>query len=199
MENQENKNSKHNTHNDKCSKNCSHKHQDLGDKKINQDASSINEAKNVENLKNLIESSEEYKLIKDSLLRAVAENENLRKRFEKEKEDLLKYAVNKFASDMLSVADNLQRAIDNIPNDEQNKTIRDGIVLTYNQVITTFKKHSIEKIETKVNDMFDSSKHQAMMEEESKDNPKGSIVRIMQDGYTIHGRLLRPVMVTVAK
>lgn len=150
-------------------------------------------------IKEIIESSEQYKELKDALLRALAESENLRKRFEKEKEDLLRYSAHKFAFDMLSVADNLQRAIDSIEPSEQGTKIREGIEMTYKQVIGTFKKHNIEEIEANPGDKFDSSKHQAVMEEASDKFEKGSIVRVMQHGYMIHDRLLRPVVVTVAK
>lgn len=152
-----------------------------------------------EKIKAIIESSEQYQDLKNALLRALAESENLRKRFEKEKEDLLRYSAHKFAFDMLSVADNLQRAIDSIEPSEQGKKIREGIEMTYKQVIATFKKHNVAEIEALPGDKFDSSKHQAVMEEASDKFEKGSIVRIMQHGYMIHDRLLRPVTVSVAK
>lgn len=146
-----------------------------------------------------VEKSEKYLILKESLLRALAENENLRKRFDKEKEDLLKYSISKFALDMLTIPDNLQRALDNIPDIPENKSIRDGIVMTQTQTFSTFKKHGVEKIDTKPGDTFNSAQHQAMLEEEGTNLSKGSISKIMQDGYTLNQRLLRPALVAVAK
>lgn len=146
-----------------------------------------------------LEDFEEYRLLKDSLLRSVADNENLRKRFEKEKEDLLKYSINKFALDMLSVADSLDLAIGSLNGKSDAKHILDGLMITQNQVLAAFKKHHIEKISAKPGDKFDSSFHEAMMEESAQNLEKGTIAKVMQNGYTIHSRLLRPAMVSVVR
>lgn len=149
---------------------------------------------------NDIENNPEYKKIKDALLFALAENENLRKRFEKEKEDLLKYSITKFAVEMLSVADNIQRALDNIDDNEQNKKIKDGILIMQKEVDNIFKKNKIEKIILKPGDTFDPLIHQAISEVKNDKLPKGSISSIVQEGYKINDRLLRPsLVITVSK
>lgn len=159
------------------------------------EATTVNSCEN-----NNIENNPEYKKIKDALLLALAENENLRKRFEKEKEDLLKYSVTKFAVEMLSVADNIQRALDNIDDTEQNKKIRDGILIMQKEVNNIFKKNKIEKITLKPGDTFDPLIHQAISEVKDDKLPKGSISSIVQEGYKISDRLLRPsLVITVSK
>jgi len=147
------------------------------------------------------ELEEEVTKLKDQLLRTAAELENSRKRFEREKEDLAKYAVTSFARDLLNVSDNLRRALETIENetlDGNLKTMVDGVELTEKEILTVFGKHGIQKVEP-MGQPFDHNLHQAMFEVETDEHPQGVVVQMLQPGYTLHGRLLRPALVGVAK
>jgi len=144
----------------------------------------------------------EIATLKEKLLRAMAETENMRRRTEKEKEDAHNYAVTKFARDILSVSDNLRRALDNIPADakenEAVKTLVTGVEMTESELVSTFAKHKIEVIEAE-GKKFDPNFHQAMFEIENPNVEPGTVLQVMQAGYIISGRLLRPSLVGVAK
>jgi molecular chaperone GrpE len=148
-------------------------------------------------------SAEELALeYKEQWIRTVAEMENLRKRFEKEKEDALKYAVTKFARDMLSVADNLTRALESFPKSEQEdiQALVEGLKLVEGECSSIFERHGIQRILPHVGEAFNADFHQAMFEiptQEEKDT--GKIAQIVQGGYALHGRLLRPALVGVFK
>ncbi len=146
---------------------------------------------------------EETGKLKDQLLRALAETENVRRRFEQQAEERGRYAVSNFAKEMLSVADNLRRAIDNIPADklaadDLAKKLAEGVELTERGLIAALEKFQIKRVAT-VGQKFDPHLHQAMMEVETDQAPPGTVVHEMQAGYTIHDRLLRPALVSVAK
>lgn len=150
-----------------------------------------------------IDPQEEVKTLKDQLLRTMAELENYRKRAEREREEMAKFAVTGFARDLLSVSDNLRRALESVPVDHEKpeellKTLLEGVEITEKELLTVFKKHGVEKIEP-LGQAFDHHLHQAMFEVEDKDQPAGTIVHVLQPGYTLNGRLLRPAMVGVAK
>ena len=138
----------------------------------------------------------------DRLLRAVAETENVRRRAEKERDDLRKYAVQKFAEDMLAVADNLKRALDAIPaegrEDPAVKALIEGVELTGRELSGAMERHGIRQVEAQ-GKRFDPNQHQAVFEVESADAAPGTVVQVLRDGYTIHDRLLRAAMVGVAK
>jgi len=141
--------------------------------------------------------------LKDQLLRAVAETENVRRRLEQQAEDRAKYAVSSFAKDVLPVADNLRRALDNIPveareNDPMAQKLVEGIELTERGLLAVFERFGIKRIES-VGERFDPNFHQAMMEVDDVSKTAGTVVLEMQTGYTIHGRLLREAMVGVSK
>jgi molecular chaperone GrpE len=138
--------------------------------------------------------------MKDQWLRAVAESENLRRRAQKEKEDALKYAAVTFARDMITITDYIEQALASMEksNAEDIKPFLTGVQMTANELQNVFSRHGIKKIDP-LNKKFDPNLHQAMMEVESQDQEPGEIVSIMQHGYTMHDRLLRPSMVTVAK
>jgi molecular chaperone GrpE len=145
----------------------------------------------------------EVKALKDQLLRTMAELENYRKRAEREREEMAKFAITGFARDLLTVSDNLRRALESVPVDHKNpedllKTLLEGVEITEKELLTVFKKHGIEKIEP-LGQPFDHHLHQAMFEVEDKDQPAGTVVHLMQPGYSLNGRLLRPAMVGVAK
>jgi len=140
---------------------------------------------------------------RDKHLRALAEIENVRRRGEKEKADALKYAATNFAKDILGVADNLRRAIEAVPEDAAEadgpvKTLIEGVELTEKELLSIFERHGIKPIAAD-GQKFDHNLHQAMMEVPDTGQPSGTVVQVLQGGYTIHDRLLRPAMVGVAK
>jgi molecular chaperone GrpE len=139
--------------------------------------------------------------LKRQILYAQAETQNVRRRMEKDAADARAYAATAFARDILSVADNLSRALQSIPaamrEDEAVKPLVTGLDMTGKELETVFARHGIARIET-VGARLDPNKHQAMIELPSDQEP-GTIVQEMQAGYTIKDRLLRPAMVGVAK
>ena len=163
----------------------------------------INEETHEEKTKDL---SVEEKLedAENRLLRTLAETENLRKRYEREKEDLSNYVISNFAKETLAILDNLQRALSSIKTndfkdtDENIKTFVEGIELTEKQIITIFEKFKIEKVKS-LDSNFDPNFHQAMFEVESEDKEPGTVVEVVQEGYKIGDRLLRPALVGVSK
>lgn len=147
------------------------------------------------------ELKKEHALMKDALLRAHAEMENIRKRTVKEKEESLKFANTKFAKELLEVIDNLERALESTKEEELEKNAKallDGVKLTHKALLAAFAKNGITKIDTKKSDEFNHDIHQIMCEVASEDVKPGQVVDIYQNGYTINGRLLRPVLVSVA-
>jgi molecular chaperone GrpE len=140
---------------------------------------------------------------KDRMLRALAEIENLRRRTARELEEARKYAITGFARELLEVDDNLSRALDSIPRraaDEIGfvKTLAEGIGITQKALAACFERHQIAKITPEIGEKFDHNRHQAMFEVES-DQPPGTIAQVLQPGYVIADRLLRPALVGVAK
>jgi len=139
---------------------------------------------------------------KQSVLYAQADTQNVRRRLEKEVQDARTYAATNFARDVLSVADNLQRALDAIPaelrTDDKFKGLVIGLEATGREVASVFERNGITRIAS-VGEKLDPNRHQAMMELPSADAEPGTIVQEMQAGYMIKDRLLRPAMVGVAK
>jgi molecular chaperone GrpE len=141
--------------------------------------------------------------LKDQLLRALAETENVRRRAQRDREDAQKFAVTGFARDLLPVADNLRRALEAvapeaIATDEALKNLVTGVEMTERQLIAGFEKHGLKRIDA-MGQRFDSNLHQAMFEVPGTDQPAGTVVQVLQAGYTLNDRLLRPAMVGVAK
>jgi molecular chaperone GrpE len=141
---------------------------------------------------------------KDRLLRALAETENLRRRSMRDLQDAHKYAITNFARELLEVADNLSRALDAVParaRDEIEfvRNLADGIAMTEKALLTSFERHQIEKVMPAIGEKFDHNRHQAMFEVESTEQPPGTVVQVLQPGYTLADRLLRPALVAVAK
>lgn len=130
----------------------------------------------------------------DKAYRAAAELENYRKRTQTEVAEARLYAAQSFAKDVLSVADNLARAL----SAPEGEGLRKGVELTAAQFATILQRHGITKVETKGGDALNPELHQAMTESESE-HPAGTIAVEMQAGYTLHGRLLRPALVSVSK
>jgi molecular chaperone GrpE len=145
---------------------------------------------------------EELETLKNEVLYAQAETQNVRRRLEREKADASAYATTGFARDMLSVADNLARALASIPaehrEDEALKAFVTGIEMTSRELETVFQRNGIVKI-VAIGEKLDPNRHQAIMEMESAESEPGTVVHEMQPGYMIKDRLLRPAMVGVAK
>jgi molecular chaperone GrpE len=145
----------------------------------------------------------EVEKLKNQLLRTLAEFENYRKRADREREETAKFAISNFSRDLLTVADNLRRALESIPEDHEKpeellNSLLEGVQITENELLSAFKKHGIQKIDP-LDQSFDHHLHQAMFEVENPDVHPGTIVHVMQPGYEISGRLLRPALVGVAK
>ena len=142
--------------------------------------------------------------LRDRLLRALAETENTRRRAERDRQDASQYAVTKFARDMLQIADNFARALAAAPAalrdaaDPQIKAVLDGVEATERQLLASLERHGVKPIDT-TDGKFDPNLHQAIAEVPGEGKPAGSIVNVVQSGYTIGDRLLRPAMVTVAR
>ena len=147
---------------------------------------------------------EKLKTTQDKLLRAMAEMENQRRRFEKEKQDAFEFGAFNFAAESLLLIDNIDRAIDSFKNDESLKNnkdlnkIIDGKEVVKKDLISIFKKNGIESIDC-INKKFDPNFHQAMLEVENNTKEPGTVVQEIQKGYMMKKRLLRPSLVGVAK
>ena len=164
--------------------------------------------KKVEPIKEKIEESksneDKIKELEDKIIRSLAEMENQRRRFEKEKEDAYEFGGFVLAKESLSVIDNLDRAKTSILNDETFKNNKDlnkileNFEIVQKDLISVFKKNSIEQINC-LNKKFDPNLHQAMLEIESENKEPGIVVQEIQKGFTIKGRLLRPSLVGITK
>ena len=145
---------------------------------------------------------EEIKTLKEEKIRVLAEMENLRKRFEREKIDSIKYGSVNFARDVLSPGDNLERALSVINEEEEQsqsiKNLIEGLLMVKKELSTALEKNGITKIDS-LDKKFDPNLHQAMMEIENDDLDEGVVVQEIQTGYMMHDRLLRPAMVAVSK
>lgn len=173
----------------------------MDEKDLNDNVEVLETAQETEEQDPLVECQAEALKYKDQWMRAVAEMENVRKRSEKEREDTARYAVTSFARDLLSVADNLRRAIESVEGDDSSSslaTFKEGVELTEKELLNSFAKHGMKKIEP-LGEKFDHNFHQAMFEVETADQAPGTVMQVMQSGYVIHDRLLRPAMVGVAK
>ena len=144
----------------------------------------------------------EITILKEEKLRLLAEMENLRKRFEREKIDLIKFSSINLIREILSPGDNLERALAAIPKDEKLpqpiKNLVEGLKMVQKEFSTILEKNGVKKIDS-INKKFDHNYHQAMMEIEKEDVGEGTVVQEIQPGYIMHDRLLRPAMVGVSK
>ncbi len=141
--------------------------------------------------------------LKDQLLRALAETENVRRRARKDITDASRYGIANFARDMLSVSDNMARALDSIPDDAREESdivnaIAEGVEMTAREMASALERHGIQQV-SPLGEKFDYNLHQAMFEAKDSGQPDGTIVDVVQAGYMIGERLLRPAMVGVAK
>lgn len=146
----------------------------------------------------------ENSTLKDRILRATAEMENLRRRTEREKAEATLYAASNFARDMLSVSDNMDRALGAVTDeqreaaDEITTNLLEGVEMVRRELLNTFEKHGIQRIEP-VGERFDPNKHQAMFEIPDLETVSGTVLQVVQPGFVIGERVLRPAMVGVAK
>jgi len=142
--------------------------------------------------------------LKDRLLRSLAEMENLRRRTEKQVADERVYGIASFARDMLAVADNMRRALDAVTPelretaDPAVKALIEGVELTERELLKVLEKHGVKKLEP-LGGKFDPNLHQAMYEVPEPSVPAGTVVQVVQAGYTIGERVLRPALVAVSK
>ena len=134
---------------------------------------------------------------KDKLLRAMADSENTRKQMEKIRIETNKYGVQPLAREMLNVVDNFNRAL-NLKDDNNEKSLEEGLALIQKEILSILEKFNVKKIKALGED-FNANFHQAMFEKETNEFESGKVCEIVQDGYTFHDRLLRPVLVGVAK
>jgi molecular chaperone GrpE len=142
--------------------------------------------------------------LKDRLLRALADMENLRKRTEREVADARTYGISSFARDVLSVADNIQRALDATGEDwkkhadEAGRALFEGVELTERDLLKALERHGVRRVDP-LGDRFDPNLHEAMYEVPDNKVPAGTVVQVLQSGFTIGDRILRPARVAVAK
>ncbi len=152
----------------------------------------------------LVRLMKENEDLKDRALRATAEMENLRRRTAREIQDARTYAVANFARDMLSVSDNLRRALEAVPAELRNaggaglSALIEGVEMTERSMLGTMERHGVRKLDP-AGEKFDPNFHQAMFEVPNPDVPANTVVQVVQSGYSIGDRVLRPAMVGVAK
>jgi molecular chaperone GrpE len=142
--------------------------------------------------------------LKEKLLRTLADMENLRRRTEREISDARTYAVTNFARDMLTVADNFQRAVDSVPKEAREtgeavwKALIEGVELTERDMLKTLERYGVKRLDPQ-GEKFDPNLHQAMFEVPNPDVPHGTVIQVVQTGYVIGDRVLRPALVGIAK
>ena len=141
--------------------------------------------------------------LKDQLLRALAETENVRRRADRDKQDAQRFAASNFAKDLLSVADNFHRALESATDSllaahPEIQPVVEGVRMTQKEMLHVFERHGIERIEA-MGHKLDPNRHQAVFEVPDDSHPPGTVVQELQAGYMLHERLLRPAMVGVAK
>jgi molecular chaperone GrpE len=139
--------------------------------------------------------------LKEQVLRYAADAENTKRRAEREMNDARAYAIQKFGRDLLGVADNLDRAMAAAPADSGDAAVKNyvvGVEMTAKELLSAFEKNGLKKVDPAKGEKFDPHKHQAMMEQPGTDVEPGGVVQVLQAGYELLGRLLRPAMVVVA-
>jgi len=146
-------------------------------------------------LKKALDEAESHK---DIAIRAKAESENIRRRSEREITNASKFALERFAREILAVVDSLEKALELPVEHESQKSMREGIELTYKLLVDTLNKFNIEQI-APLGDVFDPGLHEAMVMQESDEHEPNSVMHVIQMGYSLNGRLIRPARVIVAK
>ena len=171
---------------------------------LDEEIADVNDDNEDEKIEEINENLEKQVLdLKDQLMRTLAEGENLRKRTLKEIEHAKKYSHINFVRDLVSSVDNLQRALDSVPDDksalpEPVKNLIIGLDIVEKEIITNFEKHNLIQIDP-LGEKFDYNFHQAMFEVPTNETEPGIIVEVSQKGYLLHDRLVRPAMVGISK
>ena len=166
-------------------------------------AEQINDAEAGQSADPLIAMTAERDALKDQLLRALADTENMRRRSEREADTARKYGHTQFARDLVGAIDNLARALASAPEDKSSleesvRSLITGIELSWTEIQSAIEKHGVRQINP-VGEKFDYNFHQAMFEVPTNDQPPGVVLEVVQHGYALHDRLLRPAMVGVSK
>lgn len=144
---------------------------------------------------------EENAALKEQMLRIAAEAENTKRRTEREANDARAYAIQKFARDLLGVADNLSRAMAAQPADSGDTAVKNfvvGVEMTEKALQSAFEQNGLKKLDPAKGEKFDPHLHQAVMEQPAEDVPGGAVIQTLQAGYELFGRIVRPAMVAVA-
>ena len=148
-----------------------------------------------EQLDSALKDAEQHK---DSALRAKAEADNIRRRAEREVSNASKFALERFAKDVLAVVDSLEKALETPVEDDAQKAMHEGISLTHKLFLDTLKRFHIEQV-SPLGESFDPALHEAMVMQESEEHEPNSVMMVVQNGYQLNGRLIRPARVIVAK
>ena len=168
----------------------------------NREPETASDAEPKEKVRTTAELEAELSEAKDRLLRALAEQENVRRRAERERAEAIKFAASDIVRDLLPAIDNLRRAIESTPQgkvaDEPAQKLLVGVEATEQGLLEALEKHGIRRIDP-LGEMFDPAQHQAMLEVTDPTRPAGAVAEVLQPGYLHHDRLLRPAMVSVAK
>ncbi|WP_341761334.1 nucleotide exchange factor GrpE [Candidatus Tisiphia endosymbiont of Thecophora atra] len=185
------------------------KNNDNQEIKVDNDAQLVNEIEEdttdtlilQNSLQEIASLKSQIEILQDKLLRTIAESDNTRKRLEKLIEEAKDYAIFSFAKDMLSVNDNLSRALEHKPQNTEGDlaSIITGVEMTKNELTSILKKHGLESIEPLLGEKFDYNIHHAISQVVSDEYDQDSIIGIMQSGYKIKDRLIRPAIVQVSK
>lgn len=145
---------------------------------------------------------DELDATKDKMMRVVADAENTKRRALKERDDAQKFSITSFARDIIPVADNLRRALDAMPEDEKGNeqiaSLIEGIEATERELLRVFERHGLKKLDP-IDSIFDPNFHEVMFEAPMPSKPAGTIIQVMETGYTLHERLVRPARVGVVK
>ena len=168
-----------------------------------EDPNDVNELNEHDDGNNNVNLENQIKDLKDQLMRTLADSENLRKRTIKEVEHAKKYSHITFVRDLVSSVDNLQRALESVPEDKSKlpepiKNLIIGLDIVEKEIVTTFDKHNLKQI-CPLGEKFDYNFHQAMFEVPTNESEPGIVVEVSQKGYLLHDRLVRPAMVGISK
>ncbi|WP_341748225.1 nucleotide exchange factor GrpE [Candidatus Tisiphia endosymbiont of Dascillus cervinus] len=185
------------------------KNNDNQEIKVDNDAQLVNEIEEdttdtlilQDSLQEIASLKSQIEILQDKLLRTIAESDNTRKRLEKLIEEAKDYAIFSFAKDLLSVNDNLSRALEHKPQNTEGDlaSIITGVEMTKSELTSILKKHGLESIEPLLGEKFDYNIHHAISQVVSDEYDQDSIIGIMQSGYKIKDRLIRPAIVQVSK
>lgn len=173
----------------------------LEENTVEQEPDRESESEEIEQLRDEVSSAKaEAAEIYDRLLRHSAEFENYKKRVQRQMEDHKKYANEELIKDLLTVVDNLERALNAAGERkaESDACMAEGIEMTLNEILKILKKHDVTPVEA-VGKPFDPTYHEAIMQEETDEHPENTVIGEMQKGYLLHDRLIRPAMVVVSK